>query len=318
LKNVYLEEIDGSTPLDMTSSIQVHMFGASEDMDITAESSTTAGLRELDASVAKVSQSFNGEITTEMREGVRPQLNGTINGKVVVVHGFCADKNPFEINAGDWTDAMFYSAKREGNNLSGENNYNAENVLRYVDEQGLGAFSYVGQSQGGMVGNHIKNFYHTGLDLVSGGRVVQSLATPYQGNSALSSVGGILNGGECEGPNDLTRSGALDWLAGITPNTLSSLTYYYTIYKKTFLGGHCQLLMNALLHKPHDGVTEESFAHPFGGEATQCGAPKDSQCHAENMNYDPSFFDNSRNQIMSQCAARGGGSSSVNSAACEC
>lgn len=38
----------------------------------------------------------------------------------------------------------------------------------------------MGHSQGGMVGAHIQNYYWTGLDQVTGGRVVQTVGTPYQ------------------------------------------------------------------------------------------------------------------------------------------
>lgn len=171
LRNVLVEDNDANAPMDVTASIPVFMFSSSESMTSANEASTSNGLSELEVSLEQVASSFDGVITKEMREGVAPELKGSVDGKVLVVHGYCADKNPFEVQPDDWENAVFYSAAREGNPLSAENNAFAENVLNFAEKVGLSSFSYVGQSQGGMVGTHIKNFYHTGLDAVEGVRL---------------------------------------------------------------------------------------------------------------------------------------------------
>jgi len=63
---------------------------------------------------------YQGEISTVMRQGVPPlhlqqQSNATNgNAKLIVVHGYCAQKNPFAVYPEDWTDAMFYSDPGKG------------------------------------------------------------------------------------------------------------------------------------------------------------------------------------------------------------
>ena len=47
----------------------------------------------------------------------------------------------------------------------------------------------VGHSQGGLAALHLRSFYWSGLDLVSGGRVLQSVGSPYQGCSMAGSRG---------------------------------------------------------------------------------------------------------------------------------
>ncbi len=45
-----------------------------------------------------------------MRQGVAPprSSNATNAGKLILLHGYCADKNPFATYPDDWTDALFY------------------------------------------------------------------------------------------------------------------------------------------------------------------------------------------------------------------
>jgi pimeloyl-ACP methyl ester carboxylesterase len=117
-----------------------------------------------------------------MRDGTPPVRNTTaprVDGKILLVHGFCADKNPFEVQASDWTDAVFYDGAKAGHAKSRSNNKFTEDVVSFIESQNLGTFSAVGQSQGGLVILHMLNYYHTGLDEITTGRKIQSIASPY-------------------------------------------------------------------------------------------------------------------------------------------
>lgn len=186
LKDVHI--MDASTFIlltDSSASITVDVQGMS-----STSSNTSATLAaDIDMHISAIlARGYNGEITRVMREGVPPakfDTNSTDNAKrasnVLLLHGFCADKNPFEENSQEWTDGVFYSAVREGDNKGAGLTEYAENVLRFADRQGLGAYSMVGFSQGGMETLTLITYYNSGADLVSGGRVVQSVSTPYGG-----------------------------------------------------------------------------------------------------------------------------------------
>eukprot|EP00041_Stephanoeca_diplocostata_P031622 m.989815 g.989815 ORF g.989815 m.989815 type:complete len:717 (-) comp23997_c0_seq1:1952-4102(-) len=324
LQNVYVQNADSLVPLAVANDVTVNVLGN----PLTAKSNLTQVVKgpscrrseqALDAALKDLTVSgYDGSITPIMREGVPPRgragagayVNKSaaelVNGKVVLVHGFCADKNPFEVQAEDWTDAVYYSAAREGNPLSRSNNEFAQDVLRFVEKEGLGSFSAVGQSQGGMVILHILNYYHTGLDETTTGRKIQSIATPYLGSSALSSLKGIadLLAPDCKGPTDLTREGAVMWMTGISQANIEQTNVYRTQYKPggLFGIGSCNELMNLVLQLPNDGVTEIVFSAPeTGGNVVE---PKIGYCHTADMNWDPSYWDKDRNNEMNSNAAR--------------
>jgi hypothetical protein len=49
-----------------------------------------------------------------MRQGVPPPsiaraaANATAGGKLILLHGYCAERNPFAVYPEDWSDALFY------------------------------------------------------------------------------------------------------------------------------------------------------------------------------------------------------------------
>lgn len=327
LKNVRVTNIETNAMIASAAVMPLTVCAADEEEELLAASvgapgthqhvspGTRAGVAELQSGLTAL-PAYTGEITWEMRNGVKPVRAARVNGtaapaSLVLIHGFCADKNPFESQPGDWTNAVYYSAAREGNGLGVPNSIFADNVLRFIEAQELDTFSLVGQSQGGMIALHILNYFHTGLDDATGGRKIQSIATPYQGNTALGSFNGIIDAiagpDGCEGPYELTRSGAAEWLAGITPENLAQTNYYYTEYKPggLFGGGWCNTLMNLVLNGKNDGVCEVSYATPNGAGTDRTGGVAFAgQCHAADMEWPPSFWDSDRNKLMDAAAAR--------------
>jgi len=317
LKNVMIENMNTLSIISESASVPVHVATAEEASPAmlteagALNASTPAGSSRVAASLARLAATFDGVVTAEMREGAKPaqyhnNSASLANGKVVLIHGFCADKNPFESQASDWTNAAFYSAAREGDGLSNENQVFADNVLAFIEAQGIGTFSLVGQSQGGMVSLHILNYYHTGMDDAVGERKIQSVATPFLGNSALSNFNGIIDviSGDCPGPLSLTRAGAVEWLSGISQPNVDATNVYTSKFKPggLFGGGYCNALMNLILTGDNDGVCEIVYSRPDSGGSFHGTAV--GQCHAEDMEWPPSFWDSARNNEMSAKAAR--------------
>eukprot|EP00038_Savillea_parva_P026082 m.51281 g.51281 ORF g.51281 m.51281 type:complete len:709 (+) comp7294_c0_seq1:59-2185(+) len=251
---------------------------------------------------------YQGDITDTMRHGIKPAArNATralVDGKVLLIHGFCATKNPFQKHPGDWTDAAFYDGYAMGHSRSRMTEEFAEDVLQYIEQEGLGKFSSVGQSQGGQVQLHILNYYFTGLDDVSGGRRIQSVATPYRG---ISSYGSLSDWAEalypdCIPPYSFSPDGAQNWEMGIAMEYLEQTHVYRTRYKWG-IPENCNWLINMFLNGYHDGAVEVSHSTPFANVGTIFDVTE-GQCHKEDMSYPPSFEDHNRNAEMNAAASR--------------
>jgi len=155
-----------------------------------------------------------------------------------------------------------------------------------------------------MVSLHLLNHYWSGLDHASTGRLVQSVGTPWQGNSAAggSASLGTMFGVGCGANNDLTSDGAKVWLSGINEVNTKYVYYYTTTYKQgSLFGDYCNMAINALLQWPNDGVTELKFTALKG--AVNCGN-KEQWCHTTDMKYQAQYYDNTRNAEMNDKAAR--------------
>jgi len=288
--------------------VQVH---EAHTMDIVAEADeievghTVAFAAALNATLAQLrAKGLNGQEQPDeaMLMGPRPanmlrsRANGT-NGdhKLVLVHGYCTERNPF-LDAYDWTDGIFFLDAK----ASRSNDDFAQRVLNFIETDGGNPSSYstVGHSQGGMVQLHLYNFYWTGIDNDGAGRKIQSLATPYQGSgglAALNAIGPLIGG--CGDNVDLGRDGAVQWLAQISPESRAQMYYYTTEGSPKACSG----LTNMFIKKPNDGVTENIYAELVGGNFL--GNTK-GECHAYNFDYPPSFLNTDRNKEMNDNSAR--------------
>eukprot|EP01132_Coremiostelium_polycephalum_P002733 gene2733-3392_t len=236
-------------------------------------------------------------ITKEMRDGKMPkelaarfgkQPSG--NGKLVLVHGYCADDNPWPIE--DFTNAVQFEDFDEN-----RSNDEFAKMVGDFGAQFTDGFSIIGHSQGGTQALHLLTYYHSGLDLSQAyqGRVVQSVGTPYQGTAlagTLASIGGVVGIG-CSSNDDLTLDGASLWLNSI-PLDKRQLVYYTTTqYKTGGLVNYCNLAANAVLSWPNDGVVANEYAELEGGNFV--GNFK-GWCHSDDMKSDPQtdFHENNK------------------------
>jgi hypothetical protein len=287
LKNVYVQEINSMVPVTQAASIAVK-FGCHLALNNT---------------LGMLSAAYNGEMTEEMRFGVRPAPRNMTAAPsnaptLVLVHGYCATQNPFQKFPEDWTDAVFFL--RGGQSMTHDefSNY----VVQFAEEtNGMTTYSLVGHSQGGIVSLHTLNYYWSGLDNTQSGRRIQSLASPYMGNTGSGGWAEVLKLlGGCGENYDMTKDGATLWLAGISQASMEYANYYTTRYPDGFLQ-NCNSVVNLVLAKPNDGTAEKVYAKlPYGNNRGETIG----QCHITGMKYPASYWDHARNAEMNANAAR--------------
>jgi len=286
LRNVYISDATVHVPVTEMTEIPVTM--------------TNQASKLLMAIPAK---KMNIPITKEMRQGVRPSrahVNRTEAAPtLMMVHGYCADSNPFN-KFGDFTNAAFFLEKM----ATRDNNKFSELVAEYANTLGMTSFGIIGHSQGGTVSLHLLNYFFTGLDEATGSRVIQSVGTPWKGCSAAGSAAnlGKAFGVGCGANPDLTTDGANLWLSGIDTENFKSVYYYTTSYEQgNFFGDYCNLAVNLVLQWPNDGVTEIKYAKLTGGNNM---GNKEKWCHTTDMTYPAQYLDRPRNAEMNSLAAR--------------
>jgi len=244
------------------------------------------------------------EITKEMKQGVFPKellRNASAAAPTLLaVHGYCSDVNPWQKYMEDFTSTSFFLERL----ASLTNEKFAQLALKHSETLGMTRWSGVGHSQGGNVLVHIFNYYFSGMDQAANGRIIQSLGTPFQGNTGAGSAANLIKlfGFGCGENFDLTTDGANLWLPGITTDTRKQVYSYTTTYVQgKFFGDHCNLAVNLLLKWPNDGVTELALAPLKGGNSL---GNKDAWCHTVSMNYPAQYYDHDRNKEMNRLAAR--------------
>jgi len=178
----------------------------------------------------------------------------------------------------------------------------AKKLLEYAESQQMTHFSLVGHSQGGLVILHIHNYYFSGVECAEKGRLLQSVGTPYKGNSGAGTAADLIKlfGVSCGSNADLTKSGATLWLKDIAIEHRRHTYYYRTRYPDGFLQ-YCNLATQLVLTKPNDGLAEEELSVLPDG--VNLGV-KDRWCHSVSMKYSPQCLDRDRNREMSANAAR--------------
>jgi len=282
LKNVSIQDINNFIIVSEYAEMDVLMKG---------------GLPTVDA---------HGEITDEMRKGKRPAwLNNNASrdagsGVVLLVHGYCSAGNPWSCCMGDWSNADYVNWPSE----SVSNDQFARKIDSFAKSKGLTGYSVVGYSQGGMAVAHLHNFYWSGMDLPVGGRIIQSLVTPFGGTSIAGSSAGLgkVFGVGCGANNDLTHDGANLWSRSVATSTRKEIYSYIVQYGDNgFNTRYCNNVVNMMLNKPNDGTTEVDYAILSG---TNYLGLTVGQCHTKNMKYPPAFEDHNRNRQMNSYAAR--------------
>lgn len=229
---------------------------------------------------------------TALRSGPRGGTSfdaGVVKARthLMLVHGYCAGGSPFP-------DAHF-SGLRLAFSDPNQNRSHDEFALLIRDfGETVDAFSVVAHSQGGAAALHLYTYYESNLDRARGGRLIQSLGTPYQG-TALAAFGGL---GACGVNDDMTESGAALWLAGI-PSWARAKVHYWTT---AGTGGQaCSFVANFVLDEPNDGVVEVARGALPGGVPR---AHLPGWCHTTGMTFPAHYIDAARNAERDSAAAR--------------
>jgi len=259
------------------------------------------------ATVVNKLRPTNG-VTKEMRVGVMPVdfCSPTGNGRnftepkrgIVTTHGYCAGLNY-------WTQSKEFSGNvchfedlKQNRRISEF----ADLLLTFAEQNQFTHFSIIGHSQGGLAALHIHNYLFSGIDCAENGRLLQSVGTPYKGNSGAGAASNFIKifRISCGSNLDLTKSVAALWLKDIDLISKQNVYFYRTNYPSGFFE-FCKLATQLVLEKPNDGLAENSLA--FLDEGHDMGI-KLEWCHSGDMKYPPQCSDPERNKEMNLLAAR--------------
>lgn len=216
---------------------------------------------------------------------------------LMLSHGYCADGNPFTLSDFSGPVELFLDP---GQNRS----IDTFATMVGLFGQAQKSFGLVAHSQGGMAALHLHTFYWSGMDWAGSGRLIQSVGTPYQGTpmAGNAAVLGQIFGIGCGINTDLTPAGATAWLSTIPGWARTAVWYWTTSFTDNWWSwDYCNILTDALLADPDDGVTEKNADQLPG--ATNMGH-KEGWCHTTGMEDPPQCTDHTRNAEMNGSAAR--------------
>ncbi len=253
-----------------------------------------------DKSRLKVADTDSFDIDASMLAANGPADIGTLtratsNPKLMLVHGYCS---------GDVWNASEFSNAVEFQDFNKNRSHDdfANRILSFGNA--YTSYGIVAHSQGGAAALHLYSRYWSGLDYASGGRIIQSVGTPYQGTSLagnLALIGDIFGAG-CGTNTDLTYSGASNWLSTIPSWARAEVDYYTTSFKTRWWAyDYCHLATDLFLDDPEDGTTEK-WSGQLSGAANK--GHKKGWCHTGGMRDPAQYRDASRNSSMNSRAAR--------------
>ncbi len=243
-------------------------------------------------------RAFNGVVDQEMLMGPAPALANRGSGsRLLLVHGYCSG-NVWGPVAGQFTGESIFM------DLNQNRSHDQFAIRIHNFGSAYNSYGIVAHSQGGAAATHLYTYYWSGLDFASGGRLIQSVGTPYQGTALagnLAAIGAIFGVG-CGSNTDLTYNGAASWLSGIPSWARSAVNYYSTSFTDVWWRfDYCHLATDFLLSDPEDGTTERAYAQLPG--AVNRGH-KTGWCHTSGMRDPAQTTDSSRNSTMNSTAAR--------------
>jgi hypothetical protein len=254
-------------------------------------------------SFAPEASPFTGEVTEKMTMGPRPahlvsSAQAGQTGVLILVHGYCSGDNPFT-----HYDAWTNSAVFEDLSATRTNDQFARMIMDFAANNGIDSFAITCHSQGGLATAHLHNFYWSGLEVSTGGFIIQSVGSPYAGSGlagSLASIGDVFGVG-CGTNFDLTHDGAALWGNGITSDTRDDIHYYTTQYETSGLLHYCNLAANMVLAWPNDGVAETDYCQ-FDGAHLESHLK--GECHSADMHFPPQCWSAARDAVINSKAAR--------------
>lgn len=256
--------------------------------------------------LSQVPTTLEAAISDDMKTGKKPKRGGvdgkhglrrlTAGHKKILVHGYCAQGNPFPFS--HFTDAVAFS--HWGSPTSVPHDEFARAIDTFADGLGLEGCGCIAHSQGGAACTHLYTYYWSCLDYaaIGGSRLIQTVGTPYHGTALagnLAAIGAVF-GIACGSNNDLTYSGAAAWLSGIPSWARAAVRYYTTSFKDVWWRwDYCHVATDLVLSDPEDGTTELAYGQLSG--ATN-GGHTYGQCHTTEMRDPGQTTDYGRNSDM--------------------
>ncbi len=250
--------------------------------------------------IAPIAANRSIQIDEAMTMGLRPAVAAAqakgVGTRLLLVHGYCSGNV--------WTAPNFTNASIfQDLNQNRSNDAFAQNIKSFGNT--WNSYGIVAHSQGGMASLHLYNYYWSGLDNAVGSRLIQSVGTPYKGTNlagVLAALGGIFGVG-CGTNNDLTYTGAANWLAGISTASRAKVNFHTTSFKLTnwWTNDYCNFASDLVLGDPEDGTTEQANGQLSGGINR---GHVTGQCHTDGMRDPAQYRDASRNNTMNANAAR--------------
>jgi hypothetical protein len=241
LRNFFVQDVSHFVPIASSSKIQI------------VQHSSASSILSLMYSSAQFSISYsmlNGPVPTWLmhkRELLTNFSDSSSASTLLLVHGYCAHETPFDTSS--FTDYTLF-LDLDANRL------NDDFAIRIRDAaSSFNSYGIVAHSQGGLASLHLRSFYWSPLDNSNGGRRVQTLASPYQGQplaGLLAKVGAAL-GFLCGSNDDLTYDGARLWLASVPMSARREVYYWAAKYGQNGLIHYCNLAANIVLGWPNDG-----------------------------------------------------------------
>ncbi len=271
----------------------------SKPLNLQLSHSVSRSLKQ-QSSFSGKSHSISQAITDDMRMSNAPamvetQSKATSNPKLLLVHGYCSGS---VWNTGSFSNSVEFQDFSK--NRSHEEF--AQQILNFGNA--YTSYGIVAHSQGGAAALHLYSRYWSGLDYATGGRIIQSVGTPYQGTALAGNLAilGSIFGAGCGTNTDLTYSGASNWLSTIPSWARSQVDYYTTSFStKWWRYDYCNIATDLFLNDPEDGTTEQ-WAGQLSGAANM--GHKKGWCHTRGMRDTAQFLDSGRNSSMNSRAAR--------------
>src|SRR5690606_36470204 len=163
--HVRIQDVNTHVPLDARNVYAVNI----EPQLLSHLQAVSAGERILENMLSMRAPQYDKHRPAVYLPANKPETNPSeLNAakSLALVHGYCEEA---VWNESDFTDAYEY---KDYNNNRSHDEF-AQRLLEDVAD--LSRYSMIGHSQGGAVALHIYAKYHSGLDMVKGGRKIQAV-----------------------------------------------------------------------------------------------------------------------------------------------
>ncbi len=226
------------------------------------------------------------------RRGTGPVRDFAGGRALITSHGYCSSGET-------WPDAQFSAPRIEFGDPEQNRSHDQFALLQASAGAGKSSFGILGHSQGGVAALHLLTHYTSPLDLATGPRRIQAVASPWGGTPLASSAAGIgdIFGIGCGSNFDLSEQGAALWLASI-PTWAREQVFFWTTQNS---GSACNFFSNLFLPGVDDGVVQQVQGTLAGGNNMGHVV---GWCHTTGMNNPANYHDAVRNADRDANAAR--------------